>query len=71
MSDDWFNYVDRKTGPKPSHQRTAPAAAVLKKLGMNDHVPEVEKASRESMVVEESDASPSMILRILGKIRGQ
>jgi hypothetical protein len=48
----------------PSHDK-------VKKMGLNDRVTEVERRSDEPMVVEESDASDSMILKIVRKFRGE
>jgi hypothetical protein len=47
-----------------------PAAAKVKAMGLNDRVTEVERLSA-SMLVEESDASDSMILKIVRKFRGE
>lgn len=59
-SDDWFSYQAQKTAPKPSYLRTMPVQRRVER-----------EPKTESMTVEESTASDSMIVRILGKIRGQ
>lgn len=58
MSTDWFDYQAAKMAPKPAYQRAMPKRE-----------PELE-AKVEPILVEESDASASMIQRIIGKIRG-
>ena len=70
MSDDYFSYQANKLKPKPSHQRPAPARDALKRLGQNERVAE-KRGADDGMIVEESTASDSMIVRIIGKIRGQ
>jgi hypothetical protein len=67
-----WQFQAEKYAPKPSHQRPAPAPAALKKMGMNDRVTEVvrRRPQEEEILVEESTASDSMIMRIIGKIRG-
>ena len=57
---DWFEYQAKKTAPKPAYQRPMPKR----------QSPPAEPES-EGMTVEESTASDSMIMRIIGKIRGQ
>lgn len=58
MSSDYFDYVERKTAPKPSYKRPMPKFV------------ERQEAKTGPIIVEESDASDSMIMRILGKLRG-
>jgi hypothetical protein len=55
----WWQYQAAKLAPKPSYQRPMPTF---------ERKPEPKE---EPMVVEESDASDSVIMRIIGKIRGQ
>lgn len=70
MSGNWFDYIDRKTAPKPSHKRPAPAASKVKGMALNARVTEVDRRAQDGIEVEETDASDSMIMRIIGKIRG-
>lgn len=67
---DWYSYQDDRTRPKASHDRPTPASAKVKKMGLNDRVTELDRPARDSIIVEESTASDSMIMRIIGKIRG-
>jgi hypothetical protein len=61
VSDNYFDYVAKKTAPKPSHRRLPPSKAPAA-------TPEPKS---DGIVVEESTASDSMIVRIIGKFRGQ
>lgn len=58
MSGDWYDYQDEKTAPKPAYKRAMPKR----------QAPPAEPES-QGMIVEEFDGSPSMIMRIVGKIR--
>jgi hypothetical protein len=71
VSDDYFSFMDKRTGPKPSHQRPGPTRGKVKNMGLNDRVTEIDRPAKDSILVEESTASDSMILRIIGKFRGQ
>lgn len=55
----WFDYQDKKTAPKPAYQRPMP---------VQRRAPAPEPES-QGIQVEEFDGSPSMVLRIIGKIR--
>lgn len=57
---DYFDYIDRKTAPKPAYRRPMP---------VQRREPPAEPES-QGIQVEEFDGSPSMIMRIIGKIRG-
>jgi hypothetical protein len=57
---DWFSYQAEKTGPKPSYKRSMPV----------QHRAPAPEPESTGMTVEESTASDSMIMRIIGKIRG-
>lgn len=59
----YFDYVAKKVAPKPAYQRQPPSKVVRPE-------PAIEPKS-EGMTVEEFDGSPSTIVRIIGKIRGQ
>lgn len=61
MSTNWFDYQDKKTAPKPSYQRPMP---------VQHRAPPAPEPKSEGITVEETDASDSMITRIIGKIRG-
>lgn len=61
MSRDWFDYQDKKTAPKPAYQRPMPKRQTE---------PPTPEPKSEGITVEETDASDSMITRIIGKIRG-
>lgn len=54
---DWTDWNERKTAPKPSYERPMPKFE--RKL----------EPQSEGMTVEETDASASMIQRIIGKFR--
>lgn len=52
----WWDFLEKKTAPKPAYERDMPRRPP----------PEPET---QGMTVEESDASASMIQRIIGKFR--
>lgn len=58
---DYFDYIDRKTAPKPAYQRPMPKTSGKAKTS---------EPESQGIQVEEFDGSPSMIMRIIGKIRG-
>lgn len=53
----YFDFIDRKTAPRPSHMRLPPS-----KAARAEPVPREAKA--EPIEVAESEASESMILRV-------
>lgn len=58
MSSDYFDYVERKTAPKPSYNRPMPKF-------------DRQETKTGPMLVEEVDVSQSMIQRIFGKLKGE
>lgn len=52
----YFDFIDRKTAPRPSHKRPPPSKAARAE-------PVPREAKPEPIEVMESDASDSMILR--------
>jgi hypothetical protein len=58
---DWYDYIAKKVAPKPSYQRPMP---------VQRREPPAPEPESQGMTVEESTASDSMIMRIIGKIRG-
>lgn len=52
---DWYDYLAKKMAPKPAYERP---------------MPKREEPESQGMTVEEFDGSPSVIMRIIGKIRG-
>lgn len=67
-SEDWFNFQDLRTRPKPSHQRPAPSAGKVKEMGLTDRVAEIGRPSRDDGIEVQELTSDSMIMRVLGKI---
>lgn len=61
---DWWDYLSKKTAPTPAYQRPMP---VQRREPVPEPKPEPES---QGVTVEESTASDSMIMRIIGKIRG-
>lgn len=58
---DWWDYLSKKMAPKPAYQRPMPVKR------WEPPTPEPKSAGIE---VGDFDGSPSMITRIIGKIRG-
>lgn len=64
---DYFDYIDERTKPKPAHRRPAPASDKLKEMGLNDRVTEIDKPSRDAMIVEEDTASTGILRALFGR----
>jgi hypothetical protein len=67
---DWYSYIAKKVAPKPAYLRPPPSKAPITQERVLVRNAEPESKS-EGMTVEEFDGSPSTIVRIIGKIRGQ
>ena len=66
---DWYSYIAKKIAPKPAYLRPLPSKAITQeRVLVRNSEPEPKS---DGIVVEEFDGSPSTIVRIIGKIRGQ